>query len=290
MTNITTRLLGNSNGLGFIGRAWRLQPARAKHLFDTRDQSAQQAGLAEAVATTTPDLTDRIRGDPFLAPTGIACNPKRDWHHGLELEDIGHVVNERLRLACMQEADRRSVTGRKDCRFREAVEACGRLAETAIGQVRGIPITGIVAPSFPSHAVLAGQNLVEPFDPCPFYATQLFHGPTLRRGFAEAHVVHLADHPQTGIRVERKARLVKQSVRPCTTRLTGGIEPHTGLADPNEEAAHAGRQGHRSVGDTCSWLEHQASKPTHRNVCAHAFPVDDDKRSVEYIEATFFDE
>ena len=48
------------------------------------------------------------------------------------------------------------------------------------------------------------------------------HCATLGSGLAEPHVVHLANYLEVRIRIERKPRLVKKSVRSRTARLVFG--------------------------------------------------------------------
>lgn len=64
--------------------------------------------------------------------------------HGFELVDVGDVVDEGERLAGVEEADRRSISGREHGGFGQAVEARCCLAEAAIDRVGQIPVSRIV--------------------------------------------------------------------------------------------------------------------------------------------------
>ena len=190
------------------------------------------------------------RTSPIGLPAGRVPSPLRlprdlkcDRNDSLELVHVGHVVNERLRLAGMQETNRWRVSRGEDGGLGQSVEARRRLAEATIGEIRGIPITGVVSPPLPRHAMLSGQHLVQTLDTRTFDSAQLLDGPSLRRRLAETHVVHLAYDFEPGVGIECKARLMKQSIGPRSPWLTGRVEANTGLADPDQQTNPPARRG-----------------------------------------------
>jgi hypothetical protein len=76
----------------------------------------------------------------------------------------------------------------------------------------------------------------------------------------EAQLIHLADYPQTGLLVQCQPGLQQQPVGPRPARLAGGIEPHTGLAHPDQQGTGPRRQGYGSVADPGAGFQHQADQ------------------------------
>ena len=221
---------------------------------------------------------------------GLAGHLERYGNHGLELVHVSDVVDERLRLACVQKADGRRVPRREDGSLGQPVEACSRLAETAIRQVRGLPISGVVASSLPLHAVLPCQHLVETLHARSLDPAQLINGSAPRSGLTETQVVHLANNLETRIRIKRKSRLMKETVCPCSTRLTSGVEPDAGLANPDQKTPDTCGQRHGRVGDPSAGLQHQTRESSHGNMGTHAVSVHHDEGAVQDIEASLLEE
>ena len=87
--------------------------------------------------------------------------------------------------------------------------------------------------------------------------------------------------------VEGQLRLVEQPVGARAAGLTRGIEPHAGLADPDQQGADPGGQSDRGMGDARARLQHQAGQAADGDVRAHAVHVDHDEGAVEDVDWPF---
>ena len=154
-----------------------------------------------------------------------------------------------------------------------------------------MPVSGVVPPSFPLCSVLSGEDLVKTFHACPLDNRRSWSTDRRRGGgLTETHVVHLANDLEARIRVERKPRLMKKTVRPRSPRLASGVEPNASLANPDEEASNSCGERYSRMGDASARLQHQTRDPSHRNVRAHTVSVDHDERTVQDIELSLLDE
>ena len=194
----------------------------------------QNPTLAERVAARNPDGSLRTvwlrRGDA-----------EGDRNHCVELEDVGDVVDERLRLTRVDEADCGRVAGREDRRFCHSIEAGSRRAEAPIRDVSALPFRIVIVPILPLDAVLACNQLVHLADACTLDSSKLLDAAPLRRLLIEPKRVHLADNLETRCVVEGEARLPQEPVSPRAAGLARRVEPHSPIPDPHEETPHARR-------------------------------------------------
>ena len=77
---------------------------------------------------------------------------------------------------------------------------------------------------------------------------------------------------------------VKETVRLCSTRLTGRVEPDTGLTNPDQKTPDTCGQRHGRVGDPSAGLQHQTRESTRGNMGTHAVSVHHDEGAVQDIE------
>ena len=137
--------------------------------------------------------------------------------------------------------------------------------------------------------MLSSQHLVETLDTRPFDPAELVDGTTLGSGLAESHIVHLTNYFETDIRIERKPRLMKKSVRPSAPRLARGVEADAGLANPHQKTTNSRRERNGRMGDTGARLQHQTRESSYRDMRAHAISVDHDEGAVQDIETSLLD-
>ncbi|MNF94956.1 hypothetical protein D3C84_776860 [compost metagenome] len=189
----------------------------------------------------------------------------------------------------MDKAHGRRIACRQHGRFGDAVEAGGGRRQTAVGDIRRIPLLAVVIARAPVHAVLLGQQLVGFTHPRAFDAAQLLDAALGRRRLLEAQFVHLAHHLQAQLIVQRKLGLVQQTVGPRPARLTAGIQAHPGLADPYQQGAYGGGQVYRGMGHPRTGLEHDAGHRTDRDMHAHAGLVDHHEGAVLHIDLPVLD-
>jgi hypothetical protein len=133
-----------------------------------------------------------------------------------------------------------------------------------------------------------GELLVQGPHPHPLDPSELFDAPPRRCRLAEAKLKHLTDDLETGLGVEGEARLVEEAIRTRASRLTAGIKPHSGLADPDEQTACAGCERHGGVRHSDTGFEQEAGDSSHREVRPDAILVNKDEGSVEHVKMAFF--
>jgi hypothetical protein len=284
MTSIAARLrVRKGRRLRVFRRLRRRQTARRQHLLDRRDDASQETRVAKGVSTTVTHCLLRVRGLTSRYTKG-------DRHHRLELEKVRHVVHERERLACVEEADRRRVAGGEDGGLGDAVEAGGGGRQATVHRVRPVPVRRIVAPARPAHAVAAGQSVVQLAHPHALDSPKLVDAPTLGWTLPEAKLEHLPHHLESGLFVERQARLVEQPVRASSARLARRIEPHPRLARPHQERADASGQSNGGVRDPDARLKHQAGDAAERYLDADSLLVDEHEGSVPHVELALLQE
>jgi hypothetical protein len=113
MTSIAylPRLLeGNRHRFGRCFRKW--QTTRGQYLLDQWNQPPEHIGAPERITAASAHLGHRITNwTPVqrLALLGRSRDTKSFRHHGFEFQDVGNVIDETLRLAAVQEANRRGV-------------------------------------------------------------------------------------------------------------------------------------------------------------------------------------
>ena len=190
----------------------------------------------------------------------------------------------------MQKSDGRGISRGENGGFRQTVEARGGLAEATIGQIRGLPMPGVVSPPLPLHSVLPGQHLVQTLYTRSLDPPELIDGPALWSRLAETHVVHLANDLETGVGIERKPRLMKKAIRAGSPRLTSRIEADARFANPDQQTSNSRRERDGRMGDASAWLEHQACESANRNVRTYTVSIDNDERSVKDVESPLFNE
>ena len=134
MTSIAAHRLRNGNRLRLFVWGRRFEAAGGQHFPDCRDQSLQEASLAETVPAAAPDLSHWIVRGRLPASRGRSSHLECDRRYGLEFEYVGHIVDEGPRLPGMEETDGRRVAGRQNRGFRQPVEASGRLAQARLGR------------------------------------------------------------------------------------------------------------------------------------------------------------
>jgi hypothetical protein len=156
--------------------------------------------------------------------------------------------------------------------------------KSTVWEISRLPICRIVGAAMPCSAVFCGEHLVGLSHPNSFYPAQLFDGPAVRCILAKAQGVHPANHSQTSSIVKRQRRLPQQLVRSCSTRLPGGIEPHTAFTYLCYQSACLGSDCNSSMTDPRAGLQHQTGDTAYRQVRAVAFSIDCDKGAVENVE------
>ena len=215
---------------------------------------------------------------------------KRDRNHRIELVHVGDIENEGLGLAGVQKTDRRSITRRQHSRFSQTVQTGSCLTQATIGQVGRLPASRIVPATLPANAVLPSQYLVKTLDARTLYPAKLIDGSALWSRLAETHIVHLAYDPETGSRIKRKARLMKQTVGASATRLPRGVQPDSSLPHPHQKTAHPRGKVDGRMRDTGARLQHQTRESPYRNVGTHSVAINYDEGAVEDIQPPFFNE
>ena len=194
----------------------------------------QELGLPEDVPAGQSHLPLRVGRIP-------GRDPESHGNHRFELEDVGDVVNERLRLAGVDEADRRGVPRRQDGGLADAVQAGGGGREAAVRHITTPPLRGVVVARVPTHTVLAGEKFVHLPHAHPFDAAKLLHTAAFGRLLLEAQRIHLAYDFQSRRVIQGQLRLIEKPVGPRPSRLARGVEPDARLAHPDEEAPDPGR-------------------------------------------------
>ena len=232
MTSITAGRFWNRDWLRFFGSRRHGNPTRTQHLLNPGDELLKDRFPPKYVPAPPAHLANGIHDIRSDAALRAACNTHCNGDNGVELVDVGHVVDERLGLAGMQESDRGSVARRQNGRLGQPVQAGGSLTQTSVGDIRRRPVAGVILPSFPFHAMLLRENLIEPSHACPLDPPQLLYGAAFGRGFPETHLVHLPHYLEPGFRRQGEAGLIQQAVGARTARLPRRVETDARLPDP----------------------------------------------------------
>lgn len=112
---------GRAKCLG--GRRRAGQIASLQHLLDPRSDPGEQAGFAERVAAGMPHGT--FYRHVQLALLRQSGNPERLGHHGVQLVQIGNVIDKALRFAGVQKADGWGIACGQNRGFGQAVQTGG---------------------------------------------------------------------------------------------------------------------------------------------------------------------
>jgi len=280
MTSIAGRLLSRDCRLGCLGSLdRRLNSADLKDLLDVGNDALEQPAAPKQVATRHTHLPlDRCA--IALALQDPARGLEGGGRGGFELIDVGDIIDEGLRLAAMQETNRRRIARSQDRSLAEAIEASRGRRQGTIGDVGIVPILAVVVALVPIDATALGQELIHFAHACAFDPAQLLDRAAGRRLLVEAASVHLAHDLETSLLVEREASLKQQPVGPSAARLAASIEADTALADPDQEAADPSRQDNGSVADAGARLQHQAGEAADWNLCTDSSLVNDDEGAV----------
>ena len=103
---------------------WRAgQIASLQHLLDPWNDPGEQAGFAKRIATGMPD--GAFHRHVELALLGQTGNAERLGHHGIQLVQIGDVIDKTLRLAGVQKTDSGGIACCQNGSFGQAVQTGG---------------------------------------------------------------------------------------------------------------------------------------------------------------------
>lgn len=190
----------------------------------------------------------------------------------------------------MQEADGGGVASGEHRRLGEAVKAGGGGREAAVGYIAGLPVVRIVAAALPVDAMAVGQQGIGLAHADALDAAQLIDRPARGGLFAEAHGIHLADDAQPRRVIQRDLCLPQELVRARAARLSGGIEPHTALADPCDKRSDPGGQDHGGMADAGTRFQHDAGNAADGYLGARAVRVDGHASPILHVQPGMFDE
>lgn len=157
------------------------------------------------------------------------------------------------------------------------------------GYVGRIPGFLIVIPGLPVNAVLLCQKLVGFPDPGAFDTSQLLDATSLWGGLSKADLVHLPDHLEAEIIIQRKLGLIEQSIGASATGLATGVQANTRFTDPHQQCSRSGRQVYGRMRYPGTRLQHDACDGAHRNMHADAILINDDKRPVLHVDLSVLD-
>src|SRR5579885_3412833 len=289
MTNIAHASRIGEGWFQRFGRRLRHgQTARRQHLLDARNEPLEEIDLAKSIAAGTARFPDGIAREAALRRA--AGDLKSNRNDGLELVDVGHIIDEALRLAGVNKADGGRIARGEDSRLGQSIKAGGAGAETPVRGIRSAPIVWVIIPSAPIDPVLARMKLIKPFHTRALYAAQLLDRAPFRGLFAKAQGIHLPHDFEPRAFIEREARLKQQAVRSRAAGLARGIKPDARLADPDDERSRARGKRNGGMADARARLEHQACEPSDRDVRTHAILVHDYEGAIEHIELPLLDE
>src|ERR1700722_10501841 len=94
----------------------------------------------------------------------------------------------------MKESDRRRITSCEHSCFAQPMKTSGSRGQTAIGNVRDVPVVHVVFATSPIDTVLPGQQPIEGSHARALDTPQLVNRATFRRGLSETHLEHFAHH------------------------------------------------------------------------------------------------
>ncbi len=132
--------------------------ACGQDFLDSWNDPVEEPRLPECIAAGQSHFSFRIAGV-------LGGNPKRHRHYRLELEDIRDIINEGLRLSCVDETDSRSVSCSQNGRFADAIETSCRGRKTAVGEISASPLGVVIVAAASRLRQIASPEAHTSFSP-----------------------------------------------------------------------------------------------------------------------------